>query len=356
MNIVIGMSGGVDSSVAALLLKQQGHDVSGVFMVNWDEDDEFCTARQDYQDAIAVAEQIGIPLEKANFSKEYWDGVFENFLAEYSKGRTPNPDILCNKEVKFKAFLDYACDLGCDAVATGHYASTDIVSGRTHLTRAIDQNKDQTYFLHAIDRSVLDQVVFPLGQLPKPEVRRIASEHGLHVHSKSDSTGICFIGERNFREFLSKYLPSKPGEIRTLEGHLIGQHPGLIYYTLGQRKGLGIGGVKGYPEAPWFVVGKALESNTLVVTQGTDHESLYSCGLQTDQFNWLADCPNSVFRCSAKTRYREPDQDCEVTLLPTGGVTVNFDKPVRAVTPGQSIVLYQDQICLGGGVIERVTK
>lgn len=357
MKIVVGMSGGVDSSVAALLLKEQGHEVIGVFMKNWDEEDEngVCTATQDFEDAAEVCDKIGIPYYTVNFTKEYYDRVFTYFLNEYKAGRTPNPDVLCNKEIKFKSFLDYALrSVGADALATGHYAQLGRdPQGKVQLLRAADGNKDQTYFLCQLKGKQLEHAMFPIGHLDKKVVRQLAEEHGLVTARKKDSTGICFIGERNFTNFLSQYLPAQPGEIRDLEGHVKGQHNGLMYYTLGQRKGLGIGG-QGTGE-PWFVVKKDLSTNILYVVQGDDHPALYSKSLEATGMNWISGkAPADIFDCTAKFRYRQPDQEVTVHVKGDGGLHIDFAKPQRAVTPGQSVVLYQDQICLGGATIDSV--
>lgn len=353
--VVVGMSGGVDSSVAALLLKQQGYDVIGVFMKNWDETDEFghCTAADDFEDVRRVCEQIDIPYYSVNFEKEYEDRVFQYFLEEYQRGRTPNPDVLCNREIKFKELLERALDLGADYLATGHYARVSERDGRFQLLRARDQNKDQTYFLSLLDQFPLSKTMFPLGHLEKPEVRKIAEQAGLPTAKKKDSTGICFIGERNFREFLSNFLPAQPGPMRTLSGELKGMHQGLMYYTIGQRKGLGIGG-SGTGE-PWFVIGKDLEHNVLYVEQGHDHPGLYAAGLLASEVNWIAGkAPGdgTSFTCTAKFRYRQPDQEVTVHLLEGGKVKVEFASLQRAITPGQSVVFYNADECLGGGTID----
>lgn len=354
--VILGMSGGVDSSVAAVLLLEQGYEVEGLFMKNWEEDDNtpYCTAKEDYADAQSVADRLGIKLHAANFAAEYWDNVFEHFLAEYQAGRTPNPDILCNREIKFKAFLDYAQHLGADKIATGHYARLITSSqGQTQLAKGLDPNKDQSYFLHAVGHKELSLSLFPLGALPKTQVRQIAEQHQLSTAKKKDSTGICFIGERRFSDFLKRYLPAQAGTIITPEGQVIGKHAGLMYYTLGQRQGLGIGGVKGYPEAPWFVAGKNLTTNELTVVQGEDHPLLFSQELISAAPDWVAGQASAPeFTCTAKVRYRQEDQECQVQVLADGRCQVKFTKPQRAVTPGQSIVFYQQDICLGGGVIE----
>jgi len=355
--VVIGMSGGVDSSVAALLLKKQGYDVVGVFMKNWDETNEMgeCTAEEDYDDVRKVCDHIGIPYYTVNFVKEYWDKVFVYFLNEYKSGRTPNPDVMCNKEIKFKAFLEFALKLDAQYLATGHYAQVRKVNDEYQLLRGADPNKDQTYFLNTLGQYELSKVMFPIGHLKKEEVRRIALEEGLSTAHKKDSTGICFIGERNFKEFLSKYLPAQPGEIRTLTGELKGRHDGLMYYTLGQRKGLGIGGSGS--GKPWFVAKKDLKENVLYVVQGDDHPILYSDGLIASQISWVSPSkPTDPFSCTAKFRYRQPDQ--QVTVYPKSDNCweVIFATPQRAITPGQAVVFYNGEVCLGGGIIEESFK
>lgn len=354
-SVIVGMSGGVDSSVSALLLLEQGFDVSGLFMKNWEEDDgtEYCTALQDLADAQAVCDKLGIPLHTVNFSAEYWDHVFEIFLAEYAAGRTPNPDILCNKEIKFKAFLDYAKDLGADKIATGHYARVEADQGGYRLLKGLDASKDQSYFIYTLGQAPLKQTLFPIGDLEKTRVRALAAQIGFENARKKDSTGICFIGERRFREFLQRYLPARPGEIRTDKGELIGQHHGLMYYTLGQRRGFGVGGIKGADQAAWYVLQKDLENNVLIIGQGHDHPLSFSSALEAGTLDWVdGQVLTSRLRCMAKTRYRQADQACVVEPLENGRCHVSFDEPQRAVTPGQSVVFYDGERCLGGGVIE----
>lgn len=356
--VIVGMSGGVDSSVSALLLLQQGYQVEGLFMKNWEEDDgtEYCTAKEDMADAQAVCDKLGIPLHSANFAAEYWDNVFEHFLEEYKAGRTPNPDILCNREIKFKAFLEYAQLLGADLIATGHYVRRGERNGHTVLLKGLDPNKDQSYFLHQVGEEELKLTLFPVGELEKPEVRRLAEEYGLITHDKKDSTGICFIGERRFSDFLKQYLPAQAGKIETPNGDVIGEHQGLMYYTIGQRQGLGIGGLKDYPEEPWFAAAKDLDRNVLIAVQG-QHPLLYSDWLHAGDIFWISgEAPGLPLRCKAKVRYRQADQDCTVEAAPEGGYKVTFDQPQRAVTPGQSVVLYMDDLCLGGGVIETTSR
>jgi len=352
--VIVGMSGGVDSSVSAYLLMQQGYQVEGLFMKNWDEDDgtEYCTAKEDLADAQQVCDKLGIQLHTANFAAEYWDNVFEYFLAEYKAGRTPNPDILCNREIKFKAFLDYAKVLGADLIATGHYVRRLDENGHTYLLKGLDGNKDQSYFLHAVGEAEIAQTLFPVGELEKPEVRRIAEEQGLVTATKKDSTGICFIGERRFKDFLKQYLPAQPGRIETDKGEDIGEHQGLMYHTLGQRQGLGIGGLAGYPDEPWFVAGKDLDRNVLIAVQGKNHPLLFKDWLTTEQVFWVNEEPELPLRCKAKVRYRQDDQDCLIEKR-DGVYHASFDKPQRAITPGQSVVFYSADRCLGGGVIEQ---
>ena len=357
IRVVVGMSGGVDSSVTALLLKEQGYDVVGIFMKNWDDTDEngVCTATEDYKDVAKVANQIGVPYYSVNFEKEYWDRVFEYFLAEYRAGRTPNPDVMCNKEIKFKAFLDYAMELGADYVATGHYAR--VVrddEGVSHMLRGVDNNKDQTYFLSQLSQAQLSKTMFPLGHLQKPEVREIAERAGLATAKKKDSTGVCFIGEKNFKEFLSNYLPATPGNMVTEDGEVKGQHAGLMYYTIGQRQGLGIGG-GGASNEPWFAIGKELATNTLIVGQGFHHPTLYSTHLDASEIHFTQENWDiKEFKCTAKFRYRQEDIGVTVKIDANDPMKarVIFDEPVRAITPGQAVVFYDGDECLGGGMID----
>ncbi|MCC2615397.1 tRNA 2-thiouridine(34) synthase MnmA [Aestuariibacter halophilus] len=358
--VIVGMSGGVDSSVSAYLLLQQGYQVEGLFMKNWeeDDDDEYCAAAEDLADAQAVADKLGIELHTINFAAEYWDNVFEYFLEEYKNGRTPNPDIMCNKEIKFKAFLEFAAeDLGADYIATGHYVRRTNRDGHWQMLRGLDANKDQSYFLYTLGEQHIAKTLFPVGELEKPRVREIAEQQGLITHDKKDSTGICFIGERKFKDFLARYLPAQPGPIETAEGEVIGEHEGLMYHTLGQRKGLHIGGMKDFGDAPWYVVDKDVERNTLIVGQGADHPRLYSKGLVANQLHWVdRQGPAQPLRCAVKTRYRQQDIPCQVTPKPDGSVEVMFDTPQKAVTPGQSAVFYADDVCLGGGIIEHYIR
>jgi tRNA-uridine 2-sulfurtransferase len=351
------MSGGVDSSVAAWLLLQQGYEVQGLFMSNWDEDEDgYCTAAEDYQDARQVCEQLQIPLHKVSFAGEYRERVFSYFLEEYRHGRTPNPDVLCNREIKFGVCYDYARRLGAEWVATGHYARVehDPSQSRARLLRGLDPNKDQSYFLHAMPGDALAHTLFPIGDLQKSEVRRLAREQTLPVFDKKDSTGICFIGERPFAQFLETYLPAQPGHIETLEGRRVGQHRGLMYYTLGQRQGLGIGGRNDAGEAPWYVADKDLVRNVLIVVQGHDHAAMQRSEAWASQLAWVAgEPPAPRFECTAKVRYRQADQPCHVELLEDGGVHVRFRQPQRAVTPGQYVVFYVGDVCLGGGVVDK---
>ncbi|MGD9901698.1 MAG: tRNA 2-thiouridine(34) synthase MnmA [Spirochaetales bacterium] len=352
--VVVGMSGGVDSSVAALLLKEQGYNVIGLFMKNWEEttDTGHCTSEEDYDDVKRVCNKLHIPYYTVNFAKEYMDKVFAEFLEEYKKGRTPNPDVLCNREIKFGPFLEYAKKIGADYIATGHYARVERKNGKTYLLKAVDQNKDQTYFLNQLSQEQLSNVLFPVGELDKPEVRKIAAEHDLNTATKKDSTGICFIGERKFKEFLTNYLPAKPGLIKDLDGDIIGNHDGLMYYTIGQRRGLNIGGLKGGSGDRWFVIEKDLKNNILYVSQGED-EKLFSSALISHKMHFIADVPTQkVFDCKAKFRYRQPDQEVTVELLDNGGIKVIFKEKQRAITEGQWVVLYDGDVCLGGGIID----
>jgi tRNA-specific 2-thiouridylase len=355
--VIVGMSGGVDSSVAALLLIKQGYQVEGLFMKNWDEDDgsEYCTAIADLADAQQVCDKLGITLHTANFAADYWDNVFEHFLEEYRAGRTPNPDILCNREIKFKVFLDYAQILGADYIATGHYTRVDNATGHARLLKGLDNNKDQSYFLHAVEERAFARSLFPVGELDKPEVRAIADKHGFITSDKKDSTGICFIGERRFKDFLEQYIPAQPGVMETPEGVTMGEHQGLMFYTIGQRQGLGIGGVKDSGDAPWYTLDKDLDRNVLIVGQGSEHPLLFNDHLAASGINWINGQPSAAepLHCMAKTRYRQPDQGCSVQVDTQGSCVVSFNEPQRAVTPGQSVVFYQGDCCLGGGVIER---
>ncbi len=354
--VIVGMSGGVDSSVAAMLLIEQGYEVSGLFMKNWEEDDTtgFCTASEDVADAQSVCDKLGIKLHTVNFAAEYWDNVFDNFLSEFKAGRTPNPDILCNREIKFKAFLDYAKHLGADYIATGHYAARIDTDNGVQLGKADDPNKDQSYFLYALNQSQIQAALFPLANITKPQVRELATKAGFINHAKKDSTGICFIGERNFKQFLQTYIPAQPGNIVSDTGTVIGKHEGLMYYTIGQRQGLGIGGMANAANEPWFVIDKDLTNNQLIVAQGQDHPRLFAPGLIAQQLTWINTAPqNTEFECTAKVRYRQPDQKCKVYYDPhTNTVKVWFAESQRAITPGQSVVFYDQNICLGGGIIE----
>jgi tRNA-specific 2-thiouridylase len=352
--VVVGMSGGVDSSVAALLLKRAGCDVVGLYMKNWedDDDDQYCSTRQDLIDAAAAADVIGVELEAVNFAAEYKDRVFADFLREYAAGRTPNPDVLCNAEIKFKSFLDHAMRLGAARIATGHYAQLRNVNGRVELLRAADGGKDQSYFLHRLNQRQLARVMFPVGGLKKADVRRIALEAGLPNHAKKDSTGICFIGERPFREFLNRYLPKQPGPIVTPEGRTVGEHIGLAFYTIGQRKGIGLGGRKGGSGDAWYVAQKDVAKNTLTVVQGHEHPLLRKKALSALDASWVSGAaPGANSQHSAKTRYRQADSDCTLARVADGEIEVRFDAPQWAVTPGQSVVLYDAEVCLGGAII-----
>jgi len=349
--IVVGMSGGVDSSVAALLLKEQGFQVEGIFIKSWEEEGP-CPAEEDYNDALGVCDQLDIPLHSVNFTKEYQERVFSYFLREYAAGRTPNPDILCNNEIKFDAFLKYALNLGATHIATGHYARVENRKGVYHLYQGSDKQKDQSYFLSGLGQTELSHAFFPLGERTKGEVRQLAREAGLVTHDKKDSTGICFIGERNFRAFLKQYLPTEPGIIETVDGEVVGKHEGLMYYTIGQRKGLGIGGKSGKEEAPWYVVDKDLQRKVLIVAQGHDHPRLYSKRLTASQVHWIAEAPQQGDRLQAKVRYRQENKNCVIEVLTDEHAVVQFEQPVFAVAPGQAIVFYNDEECLGGGIID----
>jgi tRNA-specific 2-thiouridylase len=363
------MSGGVDSSVSAYLLKEQGYQVEGLFMKNWEEDDtdEYCAAAQDLDDAQAICDKLEIKLHTINFATEYWDNVFEYFLAEYKAGRTPNPDIMCNKEIKFKAFLEFACeDLGADYIATGHYVQRRVTDGHWTMVRGLDNNKDQSYFLYTLDEKQLAHTLFPVGDIEKPQVRAIAEKAGLVTHNKKDSTGICFIGERKFKDFLGQYLPAQPGIIESAEGEAVGHHDGLMYHTLGQRKGLRICGLANAGEEPWYVVEKDLLRNVLIVGQGHNHPRLFSKGLIANQLHWVdrKDLSEPI-KCTVKTRYRQDDVACTVTPLThstketednSPQYQIDFDEPQSSVTPGQSVVFYQGDICLGGGIINTLIR
>jgi len=353
--IMVAMSGGVDSSVSALLLQRQGRDIAGMFMKNWEEDDRFgtCAAEEDAADARAVAESLGLELHTRNFAAEYWENVFEEFLSEYRAGRTPNPDVLCNREIKFKTFLEHAEQLGANKIATGHYVRSDCRDGKYRLLRGLDHNKDQSYFLYAVSHRQLERTLFPVGELHKPSVRELAREAGFDVFDKKDSTGICFIGERNFTTFLSEYIAAEPGEIRTKDERVIGEHRGLMFHTLGQRQGLGIGGVKGFPEAPWYVLHKDLDNNRLYVGQERDHPWLLSKRLSATRLAWVSGtAPEAGSALTAKVRYRQPDQAVAIEHIDADRIYLEFSQAQRAVTPGQSVVLYDGEVCLGGGIIE----
>ena len=351
--LIVGISGGVDSAVAALLLVRDGHEVQGLHMNNWDDDDQYCKAAEDYRDARKVCADLGIPLHRVNFAREYREQVFDDFLNEYRRGGTPNPDVVCNRQIKFGAFIDYAMRLGADRIATGHYAQIERSGTTVKLLKGLDANKDQTYFLHAVKANALSRSIFPIGGYTKAEVRRLANDYGFANHAKRDSTGICFIGERPFREFLSGYLPAQPGRIETPDGNYVGTHDGLMYYTLGQRQGLKIGGRRGYDAAPWYVAGKNLASNTLLVVQDHEHPLLWSSSLVATNLHWIAGSPPAAdFDCHVRTRYRQTEAACRVQVYADGAVGISFREPQWAVTPGQYAVLYGEEECLGGGPIQ----
>jgi tRNA-specific 2-thiouridylase len=355
MRVIVGLSGGVDSAVAALLLNQQGYQVEGLFMDNWEDGEEetYCTAAEDFQDARQVCETLGVPLHKVNFAAEYRERVFKHFLEGYAAGYTPNPDVLCNSEIKFKAFLDHALRLGATHIATGHYARLAQSPDGVELLKAKDAGKDQSYFLHAVPQAALQRALFPLGELQKTDTRAVAREAGFANHAKKDSTGICFIGERRFTEFLGRYLPAQPGDIVTPEGRVMGRHNGLMYYTLGQRQGIGIGGARDTEASPWYVAGKDMGKNRLLVVQGHDHPLLLSGSLEATHLHWISgQAPALPLRCTAKTRYRQADQGCRISKIESDRCRVEFDLPQRAVTPGQYAVFYAGDECLGGGVIQ----
>ena len=353
--IIVGMSGGVDSSVSAYLLQRQGYAVEGLFMKNWEEDDteEYCAASVDLADAQRVCDQLGIRLHTVNFSSEYWDRVFEYFLDEYRSGRTPNPDIMCNREIKFKAFLDHAQVLGAQRIATGHYVRSGRDNGQVQLLRGLDASKDQSYFLYALNQHQISHALFPVGELDKSEVREIARQRQFDVHDKKDSTGICFIGERKFSDFLQRFLPVQPGDIETVDGAVVGQHKGLMYYTIGQRQGLGIGGIEHTGDEPWYVVDKQLRHNRLIVAQGEHHARLYHRACRITGLHWISQTiDRTPFECSAKIRYRQQDSACRLSQIDGDSAIVEFAEPQRAITPGQALVLYAGEQCLGGGIIE----
>ena len=359
LHVVVALSGGVDSSVAALRIREAGLRCSALFMKNWNEprEDGRCRWEDDVDDCLEVCEKLDIPLNTIDLSQAYWDGVFEDFLAQYRCGRTPNPDVLCNREIKFKAFLAAARALGGDVIATGHYVRSTTIDNHWRLRTGVDGNKDQSYFLYTLGQQQLANSLFPVGDLPKNEVRALARAAGLRTHEKKDSTGICFIGERPFREFLAQYVPARPGPVKTADGRVIGQHHGAVYYTLGQREGLGIGGVRGAAEAPWFVAAKDLQHNVLTVVQGHDNPALLSRALFATELSWVAGEPPALpLTCTAKTRYRQPAQRCTIAAHTDAHVRVEFSAAQRAITPGQSVVFYQDQDCLGGGIISSVEK
>lgn len=351
--IIVGISGGVDSSVSAFTLKEKGYDIECIFMKNWDGNEESCTSEEDYKDALLVCDRIDVPLRTVNFAKEYWDNVFQYFLSEHSKNRTPNPDVICNREIKFNSFLNYSIELGAKKIATGHYAQINKKDGLYTLHKGKDNTKDQSYFLCSLNQRALSRSIFPIGDISKDRVRQIARDNNLLNHSKKDSTGICFIGEQaHFKKFLKKYIPEKPGLIKTADGITCGQHDGLMYYTIGQRKGLGIGGGYGSSELPWFVVDKNIKENVLVVAQGHDHPALYHSTLTVSNFNWISGTPSKKNSLTAKIRYRQNDQNCNIDVLSKDKIHIKFDEPQFAITPGQFAVLYDNDECLGGGIID----
>jgi len=353
--VIVGLSGGVDSAVAALLLKQQGHAVAAVFMKNWDEDDDagYCAAAADLADAREIAARLDIELATVSFSAEYWNRVFRHFLDEYAAGRTPSPDIICNREIKFRAFLDHALAAGADYIATGHYARIAARAPAVRLLKGVDARKDQTYFLHTLTQAQLRRSLFPLGEFRKSEVRQLARDAGFPNHDKKDSTGICFIGERRFDAFLARYLQKNPGEIRALDGRVLGEHAGLMFYTIGQRQGLGIGGLHGGSGEPWYVIDKDMKDNILVVAQGVDHPALFKRGLRASSLHWISgQAPSPPFACTARIRHQQPVQSCTLVSLTAQEGSVEFAQPQRAITPGQSVVFYSGDECLGGGIIE----
>lgn len=351
--VIVGMSGGVDSAVAASLLIEKGYDVEGLFMKNWEEESEYCSAEQDYKDALQVCDSLGIPLRSVNFSKEYWDRVFQHFLDEYKNGRTPNPDILCNTEIKFKEFLQYAMDLGAEKIATGHYVRNQKLDGQVQLLKGLDGGKDQSYFLYGLNQYQISSAFFPIGELEKANVRHRAEKLGFNNFDKKDSVGICFIGERDFKEFLQQYIPAQPGNIVTSSGTTVGQHDGLMYYTLGQRKGLGIGGGHSESHGAWYVLDKDLTNNELIVGQGHDNSGLYQKCLTASQVHWISDEAPQKETLMAKIRYRAKDAPCKITDLNENEISVEFDEPRFAIAPGQSVVFYEGDVCLGGAVIDK---
>ena len=352
-NIIIGMSGGVDSAVAAYLLLKKGFNVEAVFMKNWEDDSKYCTSERDYLDALQVCDILKISLRTVNFSKEYWNKVFKHFISEYKCGRTPNPDILCNTEIKFKEFLNYAIKLGADKIATGHYVQTKPNKKIIKMYKGLDKNKDQSYFLYGLNQNQIKKTIFPIGNLNKSKVRQYAKKLGFNNFNKKDSTGICFIGERNFKEFLKKYIPANPGGIITSNGKKIGNHDGLMYYTLGQRKGLGIGGTKNSITSPWYVISKDMKNNYLIVSQGHDNKNLYKTSIEASNINWISGHKPKQKKFNAKIRYRMHDASCTIKNITTSNLIVKFDKPQFAIAPGQSIVFYNENECLGGAIIDK---